>query len=95
LNGEGRVAKIDLSTGKVLKKVTTGNAPRSMVISDDGQRLYVVNYNSNTVSKVRTSDMKVLQTVNVNASPIGITYDPETREVWVACYSGSIMVFQD
>jgi DNA-binding beta-propeller fold protein YncE len=39
--------------------------------------------------------MKVLQTVNVNASPIGITYDPETDRVWVACYSGSIMVFQD
>jgi len=39
--------------------------------------------------------MKVLQTVNVNSSPIGITYDPDTKEVWVACYSGSIMVFQD
>ena len=95
LNGEGKVAKIDLSTGQVLNKVITGNAPRSMVISDDGQILYVVNYNSNTVSKLRTSDMKVLQTVNTNANPIGITYDPVSREVWVACYSGSIMVFQD
>ncbi|MGB7439950.1 MAG: peptidoglycan-binding protein [Coleofasciculaceae cyanobacterium] len=95
LNGEGKVAKIDLSTGQVLNKVVTGNAPRSMVISDDGQVLYVVNYNSNTVSKVRTSDMKVLQTVSTNANPIGITYDPVSREVWVACYSGSIMVFQD
>jgi YVTN family beta-propeller protein len=65
------------------------------LISDDGQLLFVVNYGSNTVSKVRTSDMKVLQTVNVNSSPIGITYDPQTREVWVACYSGSIMVFQN
>lgn len=95
LNGEGKIAKIDLSTGKVLKKATTGKAPRSMVLSDDGQRLYVVNYYSNTVSKVRTSDMKVLQQVNVASHPIGITYDPQTREVWVACYSGQIMVFQD
>jgi len=95
LNGEGTVAKVELPTGKVLNKVVTGSAPRSMVISDDGQRLYVVNYNSNTVSKVRTSDMKVLQSVNVNDAPIGITYDAQTREVWVACYSGSIMVFQD
>jgi DNA-binding beta-propeller fold protein YncE len=38
---EGTVAKIDLSKGKVLDKVVTGNAPRSMVISDDGQVLYV------------------------------------------------------
>ncbi|MEG4969585.1 peptidoglycan-binding protein [Microcoleus sp. B6-A1] len=95
LNGEGNVAKIDLKTGKVVDKVSTGKAPRSMTISDQGKLLYVVNYFSNTVSKVRTSDMKVLQTVKVNSSPIGITYDPKTNQVWVACYSGSIMVFQD
>ncbi len=95
LNGEGNVAKIDIKTGKVVDKISTGKAPRSMTISDEGKLLYVVNYFSNTVSKVRTSDMKVLQTVNVNSSPIGITYDPETNRVWVACYSGSIMVFQD
>ncbi len=95
LNGEDDVAKIDLSTGKVVKKVTTGAAPRSMVRSDDGQFLYVVNYHANTVSKVRASDLKVMENVKVNENPIGITYDPETRQVWVACYSGSIMVFQD
>ncbi|MEQ9667516.1 peptidoglycan-binding protein [Coleofasciculus sp. G2-EDA-02] len=95
LNGEGTVAKIDLATGKVLRKVATGNAPRSMDISDDGQFMYVVNYHSNTMSKVRTSDMSIQQTVNTNANPIGITYDPETNQVWVACYSGAIMVFQD
>jgi len=95
LNGEGTVAKIDLFTGKVLRKVVTGNAPRSMDISDDGEFMYVVNYHSNTMSKVRTSDMSIQQTVNTNANPIGITYDPETNQVWVACYSGTIMVFQD
>jgi len=95
LNGEGNVAQIDLKTGKVVDRVRTGNAPRSMAISDDGKHIYVVNYFSNTVSKVRTSDLKVLQTVKVNSSPIGITYDPQTDRVWVACYSGSIMVFQD
>jgi YVTN family beta-propeller protein len=95
LNGEGQVAKIDLSTGRVVLKVATGNAPRSMAISGDGQFLYVVNYNSDTVSKVRTRDMKVVQTANVNPAPIGVTYDSKTNQVWVACYSGSILVFQD
>jgi YVTN family beta-propeller protein len=95
LNGEGTVAKIDLRRGVVVRKVSTGNAPRSMAISPDGKALYVVNYFSNTVSKVRTGDMSVIQTVPTNASPIGITYDAPTRSVWVACYSGSIMVFND
>ncbi|UBF26956.1 YncE family protein [Kovacikia minuta CCNUW1] len=95
LNGEGQVAKIDLSTGTVVSKIATGEAPRSMAISADGQFLYVVNYNSDSVSKVRTRDMKVVQTVSVNPAPIGITYDAKTHQVWVACYSGSILVFQD
>ncbi|MGA7937693.1 MAG: YncE family protein [Kovacikia sp.] len=95
LNGEGQVAKIDLSTGAVVSKAATGDAPRSMAISADGQFLYVVNYNSDSVSKVRTRDMQVVQTVSVNPAPIGITYDAKTHQVWVACYSGSILVFQD
>ena len=94
LNAEGNIAKIDLSTSKVVNKVRTGNTPRSMTISDDGEFLYVVNYHSNTVSKVRTSDMKVIQSVKTEANPIGITYDSKTHQVWVACYSGSLMVFQ-
>ncbi|MGB0561561.1 MAG: peptidoglycan-binding protein [Spirulinaceae cyanobacterium] len=94
LNGEGRVAKIDLKTGKTVDKVVTGNAPRSMVLSQDGQHLYVVNYDSDTMAKVRTEDMQVVHTVSVNDKPIGITYDAAKSEVWVSCYSGSIMVFE-
>lgn len=95
LNGEGQVAKIDLASGKVVKKVATGQAPRSMAISDDGRFLYVVNYNSNTMSKVRTDDLTELEEVKTNHHPIGVTYDGQTKQVWVACYSGTLMVFQD
>jgi YVTN family beta-propeller protein len=94
-NGEGRVGKIDLQTGKVVKKISTGREPRSMAISSNGEFLYVVNYESQSFSKVRTTDMEVIETVNVEANPIGITYDSATNQVWVACYSGSIWVFQD
>lgn len=95
LNRDGMVAKIDLRKGEVVARVATGSAPRSMAIADDGRSLYVVNYQSNSVSKVRTRDMQVIQTVETNHHPIGITYDAETGEVWVACYSGSIMLFND
>jgi hypothetical protein len=27
--------------------------------------------------------------------PIGIAYDDETKELWVACYVGRILVLQD
>jgi YVTN family beta-propeller protein len=94
LNAEGNVARLDLRTGAV-RKVMTGRAPRSMAIAPDGRALYVVNYESGTVSKIRDSDMRVLQTVDACHHPIGTTYEPVTRRVWVACYGGAVLVFDD
>jgi YVTN family beta-propeller protein len=93
LNGADEVVKVDTGSGAVVARVTTGSHPRSMAISPDGTALYVVNYDSNTVTKLRASDMGVVQTVDVPSNPIGITYDPTTHRVWVACYSGEILVF--
>jgi YVTN family beta-propeller protein len=95
LNGEAAVAKISVAKQRVVAKVHTGTEPRSMTISPDGTALYVVNYDDATVSKIGTKRMRVLQSVHTNSHPIGITYDDATNEVWVSCYTGSIMVFRD
>ncbi|MEO1065177.1 MAG: YncE family protein [Actinomycetota bacterium] len=94
LNGEGTIARIDTATGAVTGRVRTGDATRSMTIADDGDTLYVVNYRSNSVSAVRTADMLELQELPTGVHPIGITYDAETRQVWVSVYRGAIEVFQ-
>jgi DNA-binding beta-propeller fold protein YncE len=36
-----------------------------------------------------------LQTEHTGVHPVGITYDPVTRQVWVANYTGSLRVFID
>lgn len=95
LNGSGKVAKIDVATRSVISRVSTGAAPRSMAISDDGSALYVVNYNEDTVSKLATADMSELSKLPTERHPIGITYDPIGRSVWVACYVGSILVYNE
>ncbi len=95
LNRDGQIAKLDASTGEVVARVSTGSAPRSMDIAADGESLYVVNYESSTVSKVTTGDMVEVQELPTGHHPIGITYDTGTGRVWVACYSGEIMVFDD
>lgn len=92
LNGEGSVVAIDLASGLVTKRVYTGSAPRSMVASKDGTALFVVNYGSDTLAMVGTEHFEVLQIVDTAPRPIGITFDPSTREVWVSCYSGVIHV---
>lgn len=95
LNGEDSVVAVDAATGQIVDRVRTGRQPRSMDISDDGTALYVVNYTSDTMSKIRTSDLTVLQELATAHRPIGISYDPLHNEVWVSTYSGVIHVFAE
>ncbi len=95
LNSPGDVVKVDLATDSVVGSVHTGEECRSLAISTDGRSLYVVNYQSNTVTKLRSSDLAVLQTVSTGVHPIGITYDATIGDVWVAVYTGQILVFAD
>jgi YVTN family beta-propeller protein len=95
LNAPGRAVKVALDTDQVVASVYTGQDERSMAISTDGRSLYVVNYSSDTVTKLRASDMAVLQTISTGVHPIGITYDATTGDVWVAVYTGELLVFAD
>jgi YVTN family beta-propeller protein len=94
-NDDGTVSKLDRATGRVLKSVRTGIEPRSLAISPDGGAVYSVNYESSTVTKLRTADLAVVDEVKTDYHPIGITYEPTKKAVWVACYGGSILVFDD
>ncbi len=95
LDGEDAVVAVDVATGDVVDRVRTGHRPRSMAISDDGTALYVVNYRSDTMYKIGTGDLAVLQQFDTAPRPIGITYDPLNEEVWVAAYSGVIHIFAE
>jgi YVTN family beta-propeller protein len=94
-NTSNSVRRIDLATDTVTGIAATGTETRTMALADDGDSLYVVNYRDGTLSKVRTSDMVVLQTVPSGVQPVGVTYDAPTRQVWVADYTGSLRVFDD
>ena len=89
------VRSIDLETDSLIGTVRTGTQTRSLAASDDETALYVVNYLDGTISKVRTSDMEILQTISVGGRPVGISYDPMTRRLWVADYEGRLVVFED
>jgi YVTN family beta-propeller protein len=93
LNGDNRVVAVNTATGRVVARTTTGSRPRSMAISADGQALYVVNYSSNSVSVLRASDLRVVHSFPVPDHPIGIAYEPTRHRVWIACYSGAILVY--
>jgi YVTN family beta-propeller protein len=94
-NGAGTISKVVRPTGRVVQTARVGQEPRSMAISPDGGAVYSVNYESSTVTKLRTSDLRVVDEVQTDHHPIGITYEPTRKAVWVACYGGSILVFDD
>jgi YVTN family beta-propeller protein len=75
--------RIDTATGAETHRVTTGSQPRSMAMAADGTAVYVANYESSTVTKLRADDLSVLDEVGTDHHPIGITYEPTTRTVWV------------
>lgn len=95
LGGDDAVVAVDAHTGEVLQRAHTGKEPRTMDISDDGTVLYVVNYESNTMTKLRTSDFTELQSFATADRPIGVTYDSFSDEVWVSAYSGVIHVYSE
>jgi DNA-binding beta-propeller fold protein YncE len=95
LNLSGKVVAYDFTQKKVIHSVKTGKASRSLDISTDGSALFVVNFDSDTVSKIRTSDFAILQSINVCNEPIGITYEPTMNRTWVACYKGQIKIFDN
>ena len=95
LNKSGQVVAFDRIQNKVIKSVKTGAATRSLDISTDGTALFVVNFNSGTVSKIRTSDFKILQTMKACEQPIGVTFESTKQRTWVACYLGAIKVFDN
>jgi YVTN family beta-propeller protein len=95
LNAPGEVVKIDLADDKVIATAQTGEQDRSLAIAADGRSLYVVNYDSDTITKLNASNLHVIQTFPTGVHPIGITYDATTGDVWVAVYSGQILVLAD
>ena len=95
LNVSGRVIAWDLEANQAIKSVKTGSTARSLAMSGDGSALFVVNFTSGTVTKLRSSDLSKVQTIKVCKEPIGITYDNATNRTWVACYEGSVKVFQN
>ncbi len=95
LNAPGEVVKVDLSDDRVVDTAHTGEQARSLAIATDGKTLYVVNYDSDTVTMLDASDLHVVQTLPTGVHPVGITYDATTGDIWVAVYSGQILVFSD
>jgi YVTN family beta-propeller protein len=73
----GSVAIIDTATNKVLAAVAVGSGPQAPAVTPDSNRVYVSNFNDNTVSVIDAGTRKVIATIPVGKSPgpVGIIPD--------------------
>jgi len=62
--GGDQVLKIDASNGNIITRLQVGDNPNEIILNKKGDRLFVANANDNSVSVIRTSDMKTIETLN-------------------------------
>ncbi|MFQ6092871.1 MAG: beta-propeller fold lactonase family protein [bacterium] len=87
----GEVWKYRTSDDSFVAKVAVGVFPSHTVLSPDGQRAYVPNYDAfhrdmnSTVQVIDTETMTVVKTVGVGAAPHGARITHDGQYVYIAC----------
>ena len=77
-------AQADVVTGSI----TVMAGPDSMALSANGSRLFVANYNANTVSVVDTTSSALITSIPVGTNPWGLVMSPDGSKLYVSNYGG-------
>ncbi|HEX3798455.1 MAG TPA: SMP-30/gluconolactonase/LRE family protein [Verrucomicrobiae bacterium] len=90
--GGASVAVLDLKSGEVIGRWSTGSHPCDLVLSHDGKKLFVANANENTVTVLDTQSGRAVETLSATLypqSPLGstpnsIALSPDDKLLFVA-----------
>lgn len=75
-NPSASVTKIDLESKTAVATIETGKGSHGVVVSPDNKFVYVTNMFENTVSVIDNEQNKVIQTIEVDEIPNGISIMP-------------------
>jgi DNA-binding beta-propeller fold protein YncE len=97
-NRLGKVACIDIETGKTLFEGATHRQPRTIILSKNYKFLFVTCYSSDTVDvfKINDGSFSKVASLPCKGHPVGVeVFEDDTKlEAWVCSYSnGSISIF--
>jgi YVTN family beta-propeller protein len=96
LNSESRLIKIDILNRTIVAKTSTGESPRTAVLTKDGKFIFLVCYFSNTMQAFSTYDLKLSGEWESSKHPVGIDIYEEggITELWTCNYlNGMLKVF--
>ncbi|HPO51082.1 MAG TPA: PEGA domain-containing protein, partial [Spirochaetota bacterium] len=79
------VSIIDYDTGKIIKKIGSGNAPRGMVFTNDGGFLIVLCFEGGAIEKISTKNWKVEKKIyKKNAAMRHIVLNKDNTKAYVS-----------
>ncbi|HEX5656950.1 MAG TPA: hypothetical protein VFX59_07130 [Polyangiales bacterium] len=84
--GEGTLRAVSASTGEVLKQpIPVGETPAWIAISQDGRRVYTLNYTSDDIAVVDTEGWRVIEKIQTGDGSQGISghVTPDGRALYV------------
>lgn len=71
-------------------------SPRAMVFNGDASKLYVANYDSHSVSIIKTADDSLIKNLDITITePHSFAYHKEKNKLYVACEGSNIAVVID
>ena len=79
----GLVTVLNAKDDAAVKAIPVGRYPRAMTLDPDGNKLYVTNGGSDTVSVINLSTGTVMSTIPVGKSPRAIVSDLQRKHVYV------------
>lgn len=85
LGAEDQIQVLDLATGTEVRRITlrTGDEPRELALTPEGDLLVVVNQGSNSVAFVDTATASVVGTAPTGLEPGALLLDPAGRRAYV------------
>lgn len=96
----GEVWKFDTITDSFVGKAQAGNSPANVVVSPDGTKAYVTNWditnpNGRVVQVIDTATLTAIKQINVGLAPHGINFSHDGRFIYVTNYrSDSISILR-
>jgi PQQ-dependent catabolism-associated beta-propeller protein len=77
------IAEVDLTTHRVVRRLSAGTDPEQFAITPDGKRIVAANEDAGNASIIDPASGKVLASLVVGTEPEGVTVSPDGRWVYV------------
>jgi YVTN family beta-propeller protein len=81
----GNICIIDVATGEIKTKVSSGPGSEAIAISPDGSEVWVGNRRGDTITIIDTQNPKVKEKIDCRGYPLRIKFTPDGERALVTC----------